>query len=64
MPLTKAKTFTPTLALNKYQSGHFYTLPIIATTTAAANSGFMITFPIYFPNITIDRIGCLVTVAG
>ena len=64
MPLTKAKTFTPALALNKYQAGQYYTLPIITTQTGNANSGFLVVFPLYFPNITIDRIGCLVTVAA
>jgi len=64
MPLTKAKTFTPALALNKYQSGQYYTLPIISTTTGNANSGFLVCFPLYFPTITIDRIGCIVAVAA
>jgi len=64
MPLSKAKTFTPSLALNKYQSGQYYTLPVISTTTGNANSGFLVCFPLYFPTITIDRIGCIVTVAA
>jgi hypothetical protein len=64
MALTKAKTFTPALALNKYKSGQYYTLPIVSTQTGNANSGFLVVFPLYFPNITIDRIGCLVTVAA
>jgi hypothetical protein len=64
MALTKAKTFTPALALNKYQAGHYFTLPLISTTTGNANSGFLVCFPLYFPNITIDRIGCIVTTAA
>ena len=64
MPLTKAKTFTPALALNKYQAGQYYTIPNITSTTGNANSGFLVCFPLYFPNITIDRIGCIVTVAA
>jgi hypothetical protein len=64
MPLTKARTFTPTLALNKYEAGHYYTLPIIGTTTGAANVGNLVAYPMYFPTINIDRIGCLVVTGG
>ena len=64
MPLTKAKTFTPALALNKYQAGHYFTLPINSTTTGAANAGNLVAYQMYFPNINIDRIGCRVATAG
>jgi len=39
-------------------------LPIIGTTTGNANAGNLVAYPMYFPTINIDRIGCLVTSAG
>jgi hypothetical protein len=64
MPLAKAKTFTPALALNKYEAGHYFTLPIISTTTGNANVGNLVAYQMYFPTINIDRIGCRVATAG
>ena len=64
MPLTKSKTFTPALALNKYEAGHYFTLPIASTTTGNANVGNLVAYQMYFPTINIDRIGCRVATAG
>ena len=64
MPLAKARTFTPALALNKYEAGHYFTLPIISTTTGNANVGNLVAYQMYFPTIRIDRIGCRVATAG
>lgn len=64
MSLFRKPAITPALALSRYKAGDYFTLPIVSTQTGAANSGFLVAFPLYFPNISIDRIGCLVTVAG
>lgn len=48
----------------RFESGDYLVPPTLTTTTGNANSGFLVTFPIFLPSVTVDRIGIEVTSAG
>lgn len=48
----------------RFESGDYVFPPCINTTTGNANSGFMVSYPLFLPTATYDRIGCEVTSAA